>query len=129
MVVYNLGDCVFFLCISEKAASEETNSTEWYIVMVILVSGIVFGLFLAYVFFCARRRWFGKRKPEQIPKPKTTEVDPTYQELDLTKMNTEDNYQSLRVNAASNGAANEDDSTYTQLTKTREVENNYQSLT
>ena len=32
------------------------------------------------------------------PEPKTTEVDTTYQELDLSKMNTEDNYQSLRVN-------------------------------
>ena len=57
------------------------------------------------------------------------EVDTTYQELDLTKMNKEDNYQSLRVNAASNDAANDHDSTYTELSKTRDVENNYQSLT
>ncbi len=40
-------------------------------------------------------------------------------------MNKEDNYQSLRVNAASD----DDDSTYTQLNKARDVEDNYQSLT
>ena len=40
-------------------------------------------------------------------------------------MNKEDNYQSLRVNAASN----DDDSTYTELKKTSDVEDNYQSLT
>ncbi|CAB4025522.1 Hypothetical predicted protein, partial [Paramuricea clavata] len=41
-------------------------------------------------------------------------------------MSTEDNYQSLRVNAASydagNRAGNDDDSTYTELSKTRDVE-------
>jgi hypothetical protein len=90
------------------------------------VSGIIIGIFLSYIVWCSRRRWFRNRSPE----PKTTEVDSTYQELDLSKMNTEDNYQSLRVNAASNdAAANDDDSTYTQLSKTRDVEDNYQSLT
>ncbi|CAB3998863.1 B-cell receptor CD22-like isoform X2 [Paramuricea clavata] len=75
-------------------------------------------------------RWFRNRKPERKPEPKTTEADTTYQELDLSKMNTEDNYQSLRVNAAvCNDATNDDDSTYTQLSKTRDVEDNYQSLT
>ena len=69
------------------------------------------------------------RGPQLNPKPKTTEADTTYQELDLSKMNTEDNYQSLRVNAASNEAVNDDESTYTELSKTRDVEDNYQSLT
>ncbi len=68
---------------------------------------------------------FKNRKPERKPESETTQVDTTYQELDLTKMNKEDNYQSLRVNAASN----DDDSTYTELKKTRDVEDNYQSLT
>jgi hypothetical protein len=40
-------------------------------------------------------------------------------------MNTEDNYQSLRVNAAS---TDEEDSTYTELSKTNDVENNYTNL-
>ena len=69
------------------------------------------------------------RGPQLNPEPKTTEADTTYQELDLSKMNTEDNYQSLRVNAASNEAVNDDESTYTELSKTRDEENKYQSLT
>ena len=40
-------------------------------------------------------------------------------------MNTEDNYQSLRVNAGNN----EQESTYTELNQIRDVEDNYQSLT
>ena len=61
----------------------------------------------------------------------TVEADSTYQQLDLTKMNKEDNYQSLimKGNTSSNNAGNDDDSTYTELTKVRDVEDNYQSLT
>jgi hypothetical protein len=62
--------------------------------IIILVSGIILGILFSYIASCSRRRWFRNRNPE----PKTTEVDTTYQELDLSKMNTEDNYQSLRVN-------------------------------
>ena len=58
--------------------------------------------------------------------------DKTFQDLDLTKMNTEveDNYESLRVNIASNAydTAKDDDSTYTELNSNKDVENNYQSL-
>ena len=91
------------------------------------------GILLSYIVFCSRRK-FRSRKPQSKPEPKTTEVDTTYQELDLSKMNTEDNYQSLRVNAASlydagNQTANDEESTYTELSETRDVENNYQSLT
>ena len=104
----------------------------WHIV-VSLVSGVIIGLFLSQIVSCSRRRWFSDRKPERNPEPKATEVDTTYQELDLSKMSTEDNYQSLRVDAASNDAGNRagnyDDSTYTELNKTRDAENNYQSLT
>ena len=93
------------------------------------MSGIIIRLFLAYIVLCARRRWFTNRKSEQHVEPRTTEVDTTYEELDLTKMNTEDNYQSLRVDAANNDAGNDVDCTYTELNKTRDVEDNYQSLT
>ncbi len=93
-----------------------------------LVSGIIIGILLSYIVSCSRRK-FKSRNPQSNPEPQPTEVDATYQELDLTKMNKEDNYQSLRVNAASNYAENDDDSTYTELNKTRDVENNYQSLT
>ena len=117
---------------SGNAASEECNcsGTEWHIVMVSVVSGIIIGLFIAYILLCVRRRFFRNRKPKRNPEQQTTEVDTTYQELDLSKMNTEDNYQSLRVNSASNDALNDDDSTYTELNKgARDDENNYQSLT
>ncbi len=93
-----------------------------------LVSGIIIGILLSNI-VSRCRRWFRNRRPERNPEPQTTEVDTTYQELDLSKMNTEDNYHSLRVNAASNDAPNDDDSTYTELNKTRDVENSYQSLT
>ena len=91
--------------------------------MVPVVSGIFIGLFLVCIVLCVRRRWFRNRKPERNSGPLKTEADTTYQELDLTEMNTEENYQSLRVNAASNDVASDDDSTYTELNKTRDVEN------
>ena len=93
------------------------------------MSGIIIVILLSYVVWCSRRRWLRNRKPEQNPAAQTTEADTTYQELDLSKMNTEDNYQSLRVNAASNEAVHDDGSTYTELSKTRDEENKYQSLT
>ncbi|CAB4042825.1 brother of CDO, partial [Paramuricea clavata] len=73
----------------------------WHIV-VSLMSGVIIGVFLAYIVLSAHRRWFRNRKPQKYCEPQETEVDTTYQELDLSKMNTEDNYQSLRVNAANN---------------------------
>ena len=93
--------------------------------VVSVVSGIIIGILLSYIVsYCLRK--FRSGNLQSNPEQKTTEVDTTYQELDLTKMNTEaDNYQSLIVNAASN----DDDSTYTELNKTRNEENNYQSLT
>jgi hypothetical protein len=93
------------------------------------VSGIIIGILFSYIVWCSHRRWFRNGTTERNPEPKITEADTTYQELDLTKMNTEDNYESLNVNAASNDVANDDDSTYTQLSKNRDVEDNYQSLT
>ena len=67
----------------------------WHIV-VSLVSGIIFGILVAYIAWFCHRRWFTKRKPEQSPDPQPTEAETTYEELDLSKMNTEDNYQSLK---------------------------------
>jgi hypothetical protein len=113
----------------DKPSSTNTScGTEWYIVAVSVVSGIVIGILLPYIVWCSHRK-FRNRKPERNPEPKTTEADTTYQELDLTKMNKEDNYQSLRVTAARNEAANDEESTYTELSKTRDEENKYQSLT
>ena len=113
-----------------KASSVHTNcSTEWYIIVVTLVSGFFAGILLSYIASCSHRRWFGNRKPKRNPDQQPTEADSTYQELDLSKMNKEDNYQSLRGNVARiNDVTNDDDSNYTELSKTRDVENNYQSL-
>ncbi len=110
--------------------SESSAGTivAWHIV-VSLMSGIIIGILLCYIIWYCRRRWFRKRKPEQNPEAQTTEADTTYQELDLSKMNTEyNNYQSLRGNAAKKDAGDEDDSTYTDLNKIRDDENTYQSL-
>ena len=97
--------------------------------MVSLVCGIIIGVLLTYIAQCSYRRWFRKRKPKRNPDEQPTEADSTYQELDLSKMNQEDNYQSLRGNVARiNDATNDDESTYTELSKTRDAEDNYQSL-
>jgi hypothetical protein len=104
----------------------------WHIV-VTLVSGIIIGILFSYIVWYSHRRWCRNRTPDRNPEPKITEADTTYQELDLTKLNAEENYQSLKVNNVSydagKRAANDDDSTYTELSKIRDMENNYQSLT
>jgi MFS superfamily sulfate permease-like transporter len=88
-------------------SSAETVVVVWHI-FVTLVSGIIIGILFSYIVWCSHRRWFRSRKPE----PQTNEVDTTYQELDLTQMNKEENYQSLRLNIASNDY---EESTYTEL--------------
>ena len=81
---------------------------------------------MSYILLCCRRRWATNKNPERHVEQQPTYVDKTYQELDLTKMNTaKDNYQSLRTNVASN----EETSTYTELNTVRAAEDNYQSLT
>ena len=95
--------------------------------MVTLVAGIIIGIILSYAVFRVRRK---NRKPQlSSSQISTLQADKMYQELDLTKMNTEDNYQSLRGNAARNDGVNDDESNYTELNRTRDVENNYQYLT
>ncbi|CAB3986175.1 igLON family member 5 [Paramuricea clavata] len=114
-----------YLSPEDKASSNNTSRvTEWYIVVLLLVSGIIIGILLSYIVSCSRRK-FRSRKPHSNPEPSTTEADTTdYQELDLSQTNTEDNYQSLRVNAA----INEEESTYNELNTTKDVENNYTNL-
>ena len=153
---------LFYIYIDKASSNNTSRGTEWYIIVVSLVSGIIIGILLSYIASCCRRKFRSRKphsnpepkttetdttdyqeldlsqmntednyrslrntKPQSTPEPKTTEADTTYQELDLSKVNTEDNYQSLRVNAASN----EEESTYTELNKARDVGNNYQSLT
>ena len=93
-----------------------------------LLSGIIIGILLCHIVLCVRRK-LKSRNAQPNSKPTTTEVNPTYQELDLTRMNKdENNYQSLILDAESYNVTNEDDSNYTELSETRDVENNYQSL-
>ena len=120
-----------FSSVLKKSCSDNTTSgTEWYIIVVTLVSGFIAGILFSYIAWCSHRRWFRNRKPKRNLDQQPTEADSTYQGLDLSKMNKEDNYQSLRGNVARiNDVTNDDESTYTELSKTRDVENNYQSLT
>ncbi|XP_028399390.1 uncharacterized protein LOC114522833 isoform X2 [Dendronephthya gigantea] len=105
------------------------NIVVWHIV-VSLILGIVIGCLLSYIVSCSRRKFTSKKPRQPNPEPSKPEVDKTYQELDLTKMNKEENYQSLTVNQpAKNDNRNEDGSNYTELSQTREAEKTYQSLT
>ena len=125
---------MYFLFVDNKSSSDDTivttSGTEWYIIFATLLSGIIVGILLSYIAWCLNRRWFKNRKPKRNPDQQPTEADSTYQGLDLSKMNGEENYQSLRGNVVRiNDVTNDDDSTYTELSKTRDVENNYKSLT
>ena len=93
--------------------------------------GVIIGVLLSYIVWCSHRRLFRNRKPKRKPDQQQNEAESNYQELDVSKMNQEDNYQSLRRNVSRiNDVTNdEDESTYTELSKTRDVEDNYQSLT
>ena len=116
--------------IDNEFLDDTSCKKEWYITVVTLVCGIIIGVLLSYIVCCSHRRWFRKRKPKGKPDKQPTEAYSTYQELDLSKMNQEDDYQSLRGNVARiNDVTNDDESTYTKFSKTRDVEDNYQSLT
>ena len=122
---------IYFSFVDKTCLDNMTSGTEWYITVVTLVCGIIVGILLSYIAHCSRRRWFRNRQPKQTPDQQPTAVDSAYQELDLSKMNQEDNYQSLRGNVARiNDVTNDNDTeNYTELSKTRDVEDNYQSLT
>ena len=95
--VYTSIGVIYFLLFVHKTCSDNTTSaTEWYIIVISLVSGIIVGILLSHVVQCSRRRWFRNRKAKQNPDQQPAEADSTYQELDLSKMNKEDNYQSLK---------------------------------
>ncbi|CAB3986170.1 contactin-3-like isoform X2 [Paramuricea clavata] len=76
---------------ADNKEDDGTTVAVWHIV-VTLVSGFIVGILFSYIVWFSCRRWFRNKNPEA----QRTEVDTTYQELDISKMNTEDNYQSLR---------------------------------
>jgi hypothetical protein len=88
-----------YFCSVNTAANKEDDGTTVAVLHIVLalVSGFIFGIFFSYIVSCTPRRSIRNRKSQSNPDPKPTEVDPTYQELDLSKMMTEDNCQSLRV--------------------------------
>ena len=133
--------CLFL----EEAVLAESNGRgfEWYIIVVSTVSGMTFGILLSCIVCCYHRRSFSNKNPghekteldrsskiERNREKESAETDSTYQELDLTKMNNEDAYQSLNVkgNTGDNDAENGDDSAYTELSIIRDVESCYESL-
>ena len=72
--------------------------------------GFIAGILFSYIVWSSHRRWFKNRKPKRNPDEQPTEADSTYQDLDLSKMNQEDNYQSLRGNVARiNDVTNDDE--------------------
>ena len=115
---------------SVPTPSGEPKSEEsvWFIVIMSLLGVVIIGIVVSYTVWRSCRK-FRSSRHQSSPEPQTTEVDPTYQGLDLNKMNKEDNYQSLTGNyAASYDVAVEDESAYTGLKKVRDVEDQYQSL-
>ena len=95
-----------------------------------MVSGFIIGVLVSYIAWCSHRRWFRNRKPKRNPDQQPAEADSTYQELNLSKMNKEDNYQSLKENVTRiDVVTNDDGSNYTEVSKTRDDEDKYQSLT
>ena len=117
---------------NENSASGATVAV-WHIV-VSLISGIVVCIFVFYIVRRSRRRSF-KREPGA--KSERTVDDSIYQDLDHTKMGTEDNYQSLTGNVARRNKVADDDyenaespDDYQDLDVTNmNIADNYQSLT
>ena len=77
--------------------------------------------------YCCRR-FRSKKSPQKSGDPQAQHNNSIYQDLDLRDMKSEDNYQSLRGNYAKNDATPEHDPTYTELSKRRDDEDNYQTL-
>lgn len=76
---------------------------------------------------CSRRCLKKYSKPQSSQE--TSNDDTIYQGLDLTRMNSGDNYQLLRVNSGGDDVAYENDNNYTELNDcTRDAEHNYQTL-
>lgn len=109
-----------------KSSSSKNGGTVaiWHIV-VVLISGIVVCILIFYIVRRSRRRWFKRRKRDV--KPQKTD-DSIYHDLDLTKMNREDNYQSLKGNAGRINKVTDDDYQNIDVRKMMDNEDNHQSL-
>jgi hypothetical protein len=92
------------------------------------VSDFVLGDLFSHI-LASSLRCFRSRKSQSNTELQTPENNLNYQDLDITKMNAPENYESLTMNVVSNGEESENDPTYAQLSTTRDDENNYQALT
>ena len=109
---------------------ESGTVVVWHL-LVSLLSGIIIGVLLSYAIMVYGRRRLRNIKGEPKRESHISKDDTIYQDLDLTTMNTEENYQSLHVNSAGIGddkVYENEKSAYTDLNTIRKDENNYQSI-
>ena len=86
---------------------------------------------ISFIIWWAYRHWFRDRKPKQNYESQATDLHTTYQQLDLSKLNREDNYQSLtnRNSQLNINIPQATETTYEDLDVTKmNTEDNYQSL-
>ena len=101
---------------------------KWYIVLIfVLITGIIAVICLSKIALCIRRKCTSK-KHQSDNEPQIPEANITYQQLDISKINKEDNYQPLTAIAGIQHNTSDEDSNYTELSQTRDEENIYQSL-
>lgn len=113
---------------SEINQSFKDNFGKVWIIVVFTVSDFVLGDLFSHI-LASSLRCFRSRKSQSNTELQTPENNLNYQDLDITKMNAPENYESLTMNVVSNGEESENDPTYAQLSTTRDDENNYQALT
>ena len=96
---------------TESEISNEANNggTAWYIFFGILVLGLITGVLVSYVLVYCRRRFRNRKSPQKPSDAQPSNNTSIYQDLDLTTMTSEDNYQSLRGDYARNEAGPRDD--------------------
>ena len=94
------------------------HGTVWYIFVISGVFGICIGNLCCLV-LCFRRRRLRKRSAEENPAPQTTDVDTTYEEIDLTKMIASKSYEPKKF------PDDEGDSEYEDLQTARNTGNQY----
>ena len=89
----------------------------------IFMAGIIVGIFVVCVLIYFRPRWLRKRPTESTSNVQDANQDPVYDVVDLKSM-AQNYYESERGSANNGGYSN-----YADLSKEKEAENTYQSLT
>ncbi len=123
-----ISKCFNFLSVitAGNKAYDGKTVVVWHIV-ISSVAGFIMGILTSCIVMCCCRL-FSRRKPQTNSQPQAPRDSSIYQELDLNKMNSEDNYQVLRQNVTNSEPGNE--SVYMDLNQTaRDDDNQYQSLT